>query len=62
MVGIRHDGVDIERVKVGISGIVGVFDVEFNYLTRKFTVIYDGAEETLVQINNKLIGATRLTR
>jgi copper chaperone CopZ len=61
-VGIRHgEDVDIEGVKAAISGIGGVSHVELNYMTRKFTVIYDGTQQTLEQIKERHVGIARLT-
>jgi len=59
VVGIRDGGVDVEGLKRRISGIRGVSDVEFNYLTRKLTITYDGSDHVLDLINSNLDGVTR---
>jgi len=62
VVGIRQGEVDLDDIKASLSGIHGVSEVEFNYLTRKFTVHYDGNPGTLEQINMKLDGVIRVGR
>lgn len=54
MVTLRDAGLDIGDLKLGISGIKGVLEVQVNYLTRKLIVSYDGTEETLERIKDKL--------
>ena len=59
VVGIRHGVVDVESLKRRISGIRGVFDVQFNYLTHKLTIKYDGSDRVLNLINSNLDGVIR---
>ena len=54
VVGIRNGDVNPESIKTVVSRIHGVSDVEFNYLTHKFTVHYNGAPDTLEKIKEKL--------
>jgi copper chaperone CopZ len=62
VVGIRHGEVDLDALKDAISRIEGVAEVEFNYLTRKFTVHYNGSPDTLQEIKGKLEGVARIAR
>ena len=62
MVGIRDPEVNIDDLKVGISGIRGVFQVQVNYLTRKLIIGYDGTPQTLGLIKEKLRSETRPSR
>jgi hypothetical protein len=62
VVGVRHGDIDLDSLKASISKLEGVSDVHFNYLTRKFTVYYDGGPNTLELINGLLEGVIRTTR
>ncbi|MDA4123342.1 MAG: hypothetical protein OK456_09205 [Thaumarchaeota archaeon] len=59
MVRLRDASINIDDLKVGISEITGVLEVQANYLTRKLMISYDGAEETLERIKSRLAGIDR---
>jgi len=62
VVGISEQAKNIRQVESDISKIKGVFRVDFNYLTRKLTIVHDGANETVERINQRLVGITRVPR
>lgn len=50
IVELRDGPEEFERLKKRLSRIDGVVQVDFNYLNRKLTVVHDGREDSLKEI------------